>query len=224
VLRLDSRGSTGRARQQRPAAPHYFDAAKPGGAFRPGTSRAVVASRKVQGLTPDGITGPATGASPARPDVPAARNRPATTPLEVNLARQVIYYVSAGTIQRIIEPSAGSGAWYYSQGRQARAITPAGRYRIYWRYPGGWQPGPLGSMYRPDYFHGGYAVHGMTSVPAYPASHGCVLMTVPAMDRMRSSQWTGMPVAIYSSSPMAACSPTAVRASQLRLTDLAHAV
>jgi lipoprotein-anchoring transpeptidase ErfK/SrfK len=54
-------------------------------------------------------------------------------------------------------------------------------------------------MYRPDYFHGGYAVHGMTSVPAYPASHGCVRMTVPAMDRMWSSLWVGMPVAIYSS-------------------------
>jgi hypothetical protein len=59
--------------------------------------------------------------------------------------------------------------------------------------------GPLGSMYRPNYFSGGYAVHGMTSVPAYPASHGCVRMTVPTMDRMWSSLWVGMPVAIYSS-------------------------
>jgi N-acetylmuramoyl-L-alanine amidase len=31
-------------------------------------------------------------------------------------------------------------------------------------------------MYRPNYFYGGYAVPGMTSVPAYPASHGCVRM------------------------------------------------
>ena len=117
----------------------------------------------------------------------------------MNLAKQVIYYVSGGTIQRIIDASTGSGDWYYSQGGQARAITPTGRYRIYWRYPGGWQPGPLGSMYRPNYFHGGYAVHGMTSVPAYPASHGCVRMTVPTMDRMWSSLRVGMPVAIYSS-------------------------
>ena len=54
-------------------------------------------------------------------------------------------------------------------------------------------------MYRPNYFYGGYALHGMTSVPAYPASHGCVRMTVPAMDRMWSSLWVGMPVAIYRS-------------------------
>jgi lipoprotein-anchoring transpeptidase ErfK/SrfK len=54
-------------------------------------------------------------------------------------------------------------------------------------------------MYRPNYFYGGYAVHGMTSAPACPASHGCVRMTVPTMDRMWSSLWVGMPVAIYSS-------------------------
>ena len=62
-----------------------------------------------------------------------------------------------------------------------------------------WEPGPLGSMYRPNYFYRGYAVHGMTSVPAYPASHGCVRITVPSMDRMWSSLWIGMPIAIYGS-------------------------
>jgi len=199
VLRLDSRGSAVLTLQQRLAALHYFDVAKADGVFGPGTYHAVVAFQKVQGLTRDGIAGPATWARLARPYVPAARYRLAATSLEVNLAKQVIYYVSGGTIQRIIDASTGSGAWYYSQGGQARAITPTGRYRIYWRYPGGWQPGPLGSMYRPNYFHGGYAVHGMTSVPAYPASHGCVRMTIPTMDRMWSSLWTGMPVAIYSS-------------------------
>ena len=34
-----------------------------------------------------------------------------------------------------------------------------------------------------------FAVHGMTSVPFYPASHGCVRMTVPAMVRIWSSMW-----------------------------------
>jgi hypothetical protein len=44
---------------------------------------------------------------------------------------------------------------------------------------------------------GGYALHGMTLAPAYPVSLGCVRMTVPTMDRMWSSLWVGMPVAIY---------------------------
>jgi lipoprotein-anchoring transpeptidase ErfK/SrfK len=199
LLRLGSRGGAVLTLQRRLAALHHFDVAKADGVFGPGTYHAVVAFQKVQGLVRDGIAGPATQARLARPYVPAARYRLATTSLEVNLAKQVIYYVSGGTIQRIIDASTGSGAWYYSQGRWARAITPTGRYRIYWRYSGGWQPGPLGSMYRPNYFHGGYAVHGMTSVPAYPASHGCVRMTVPSMDRMWSSLWVGMPVAIYRS-------------------------
>ena len=116
----------------------------------------------------------------------------------MNLAKQVLYYVRNGAIQRIIDASTGSGKWYYSQGRWAKAVTPTGRFKIYSRY-NGWQSGPLGSLYRPNYFYGGYAVHGMTSVPAYPASHGCVRMTVPTMDRMWSTLRIGMPVAIYRS-------------------------
>jgi N-acetylmuramoyl-L-alanine amidase len=199
VLRLGSRGSAVVALQQRLAALHYFDVGRADGVFGANTYHAVIAFQKVQGFTRDGIVGPATRARLAKPYVPAPRYRLATASLEVNLAKQVIYYVRNGTIQRIIDSSTGSGAWYYSQGRWARAVTPTGRFHIYWRYGAGWQPGPLGSMYRPNYFYGGYAVHGMTSVPAYPASHGCVRMTVPTMDRMWSSLWVGMPVAIYRS-------------------------
>ena len=56
--------------------------------------------------------GPATRARLARPYVPAPRYRLATASLEVNLAKQVTYYVRNGTIQRIIDSSTGSGAWY----------------------------------------------------------------------------------------------------------------
>ena len=199
MLRLGSRGSAVTSLQRQLAALHYFDVGTADGVYGQGTYHAVIAFQKVQGLTRDGVAGPATWAKLARPYVPAPRYRMATASLEVNLAKQVIYYVRNGTIQRIIDASTGSGAWYYSQGRWAPAITPTGRFRIYWRYSNGWQPGPLGSMYRPNCFYAGYAVHCMTSVPAYPASHGCVRMTVPTMDRMWSSLWTGMPVAIYSS-------------------------
>src|SRR6516164_7394172 len=198
TLRLGARGSAVVALQQRLVALHYFDVRTADGVFGPNTYHAVIAFQKVQGLARDGVVGPVTWAKLAKPYVPAPRYRLATASLEVNLARQVLYYVRNGAIQRIVDVSTGSGAWYYSQGRWARAITPTGRFRIYWRY-NGWQAGPLGSMYRPNYFYAGYAVHGMTSVPAYPASHGCVRMTVPTMDRMWSSLWVGMPVAIYSS-------------------------
>ena len=198
TLRLGAHGSAVVALQQRLAALHYFDMRTADGVFGPNTYHAVIAFQKVQRLARDGVVGPVTWAKLAKPYVPAPRYRLATSSLEVNLARQVLYYVRNGAIQRIVDVSTGSGAWYYSQGRWARAITPTGRFHLYWRY-NGWQAGPLGSMYRPNYFYAGYAVHGMTSVPAYPASHGCVRMTVPTMDRMWSSLWIGMPVAIYSS-------------------------
>ena len=38
----------------------------------------------------------------------------------------------------------------------------------------GFDPSPLGTLYDPMYFTGGYAIHGNPSVPPYPASHGCV--------------------------------------------------
>jgi lipoprotein-anchoring transpeptidase ErfK/SrfK len=198
LLRLGSRGSAVVTLQQRLAALHYFDVGTADGVFGQNTYHAVIAFQKVQGLARDGVVGPATRARLAKPYVPAPRYRLATASLEVNLAKQVIYYIRNGTIQRIIDASTGSGAWYYSQGRWGRAITPTGRFHIYSRY-NGWQAGPLGSLYRPNYFYGGYAVHDMTSVPAYPASHGCVRMTVPTMDRMWSSLRIGMPVAIYRS-------------------------
>jgi lipoprotein-anchoring transpeptidase ErfK/SrfK len=45
-----------------------------------------------------------------------------------------------------------------------------------------WDKSPLGQLYRPRYFNGGVAVHGYPSVPAYPASHGCVRVSLAAMD------------------------------------------
>ena len=41
----------------------------------------------------------------------------------------------------------------------------------------------LGMLWRPIYFTGsGYAVHGSTSVPPWPASHGCVRVSNAAID------------------------------------------
>jgi lipoprotein-anchoring transpeptidase ErfK/SrfK len=189
MLRLGSHGAAVRELQKRLIALHYFDVATADGVFGPATYHSVVAFQKVQRLARDGVVGPATWAKLARPRVPVPRYRMATASLEVNLARQVLYYVRGGTIRRILDASTG----------RPGLPTPTGRFSIYWRYSNGWQPGPLGSMYRPNYFYRGYAVHGMTSVPAYPASHGCVRITVPSMDRMWSSLWVGMPVGIYGS-------------------------
>ena len=57
-------------------------------------------------------------------------------------------------------------------------VTPRGRFHVYrrerlsWSFPYRvWMPHAL-------YFSGGYAIHGFSAVPAYPASHGCVRIPV----------------------------------------------
>ena len=62
------------------------------------------------------------------------------------------------------------------------AITPDGLHKVNRERPEGWWEGDLGQIYRPKYFVGGVAVHGSNSIPNYPASHGCVRVSVPAMD------------------------------------------
>ena len=55
-------------------------------------------------------------------------------------------------------------------------------------------------MYNPVYFNYGVAVHGLSNVPNYPASHGCV--RVPSFD----AKWlydvlsVGTPVRVLSRS------------------------
>lgn len=197
-LRLGSRGSAVVTLQRRLAALGYFDVGPADGVFEQGTYHAVVAFQKVQRIARDGIVGQATWNKLASPFRPKPRYPVTTSSLEVDLTRQVVYYVSHGVVARIMDASTGSGARYYSGGSWQRAITPTGQFKIYRRI-NGWHQSQLGHLYRPNYFYQGYAVHGYTSVPAYPASHGCVRITIAAMDRMWASLWTGMPVAIYRS-------------------------
>ena len=60
---------------------------------------------------------------------------------------------------------------------------------------------PLGSLYRPLYFHLGWAVHGSTSVPGYPASHGCVRTSYADQDFIFETIDDGALVILYGRSP-----------------------
>ena len=98
-------------------------------------------------------------------------------------AKNVILFISDGmgypTVTATRIASRGITEGKYEAGR---ALTPSGRFRISRQREDGWWEGDLGEIYRPKYFHGGIAVHGMRSVPNYPASHGCVRLSLPAMD------------------------------------------
>ncbi|QBI55880.1 hypothetical protein EKD16_20605 [Streptomonospora litoralis] len=150
------------------------------GEFDVRTSQAVFALQKAAGIGRDGIVGPNTRAALAEGPRPAASSSSGEV-IEVDLDRQLLLVVRDGEVRHILNTSTGSGATYTSEGQTKVAVTPTGEYGIFRRVDG-WDDGPLGSLYRPVYFNGGIAVHGYSSVPPYPASHGCVRVSIPAMD------------------------------------------
>lgn len=62
------------------------------------------------------------------------------------------------------------------------ALTPDGLWKVDRERAEGWWEGDLGEIFRPKYFRGGIAVHGSNTIPNYAASHGCVRVSVPAMN------------------------------------------
>jgi cell wall hydrolase len=179
LLRVGSKGKAVVALQKRLAALGYW-VGKVDGVFGPDTLHAVTALQKVAGLARDGIVGPHTSAALAKGARPKARTTKGDV-IEIDLKHQVLLVVHSGKVRLIFDTSTGSGAYYYSQGRTHHAVTPKGTYHVF-RSVNGWDDGPLGKLYRPRYFNGGIAVHGYPTVPNQPASHGCVRVTIHAMD------------------------------------------
>jgi lipoprotein-anchoring transpeptidase ErfK/SrfK len=183
TLRPGDRGPQVLALQRRLTQLGYW-LGTPDGTYGDLTRQAVIALQKAAGLGRDGVTGPKTRAALARGVRPSARTGRGHV-VEVDLSRQLLLIVDNGRVSRILNTSTGSGVWYTApDGHRGHATTPAGTFRVQWQVDG-WHTSPLGRLYRPKYFHPrGIAVHGYTSVPAYPASHGCVRVSLPAMDML----------------------------------------
>jgi Putative peptidoglycan binding domain/L,D-transpeptidase catalytic domain len=150
------------------------------------TRQAVMAFQKAEGLTRDGVAGPRT-----RQHLPAAsRPEPRVAEgdrIEVDLKRQLLLVVRGGQVQWTFNTSTGNGEAYdRPSGGTGIARTPRGRFEIE-RQINGIREAELGVLYRPKYFRGGIAVHGSGSIPAQPASHGCVRVSNAAMDLLWSS-------------------------------------
>jgi lipoprotein-anchoring transpeptidase ErfK/SrfK len=101
----------------------------------------------------------------------------------------LLFIVVDGKTQWTFNTSTGSGIPYEAVNKNdptkietGDAVTPEGLFKTTRERPEGWWDGDLGQIYRPKYFVGGIAVHGMTSVPNHPASHGCVRLSTSAMD------------------------------------------
>ena len=148
--------------------------------FGPLTEQAVTAFQKIEGLTPDGVAGPTTRGALAGAERPTSSA--SGDLVEVDKARQVLFVIRDGDVAWTLNTSTGTELSYEVDGRKELADTPPGRWKVTWAVDGN-DVGALGALYRPRYFHAdGIAVHGYHSVPAYPASHGCVRVSESAMD------------------------------------------
>ena len=121
--------------------------------------------------------------------------------IEVNLTRQVLYLYENGTYSGVFPISSGNGALFEGlSGSLIRANTPTGDFKIR-RHIRGLRVSYLGELWNPWYFTGGYAFHGSGSVPAYPASHGCVRLPMWDSDWLEGHLSIGMPVHVWYEPP-----------------------
>ena len=137
------------------------------GYFGPGTSRAVLAFRKVNHMSRIGYASTDVfqqvfeRRGTFRLKYPRAGKH-----VEADLSRQVLVLARNGKPQRIYHTSSG----------KASTPTVLGSFRFYRKDAGTNGVG----MVHSNYFIGGYAIHGYHSVPTYAASHGCLRVPIPS--------------------------------------------
>lgn len=168
-------------------------------AFGSETQQAVFALQKAAGLYRDGVVGDLTQAAADDGVVPRAETSSGKV-IEIDIDRQLVLAVEDGQVVRIINASSGNGETYEALGNTYRANTPRGSFAVYREVNEMYASGlELGDMWRPKFFTGGIALHGSASVPAFPASHGCVRVSNSAMDWIWDT-WgapSGTPVVVY---------------------------
>jgi len=152
--------------------------------FTAATGRTVVAFRKVnrmawtQRASPEVLPRLLRGRGAFKLRHPGAGRH-----VEVDLERQVMVLAAGGKPRH---------TFHISSGKQS---TPSdrGHFRFYLRTPGYNSLGMLDSVY----YNRGEAIHGYRSVPAYPASNGCIRTPIP--DARFIYDWVrpGMSIYVY---------------------------
>jgi cell wall hydrolase len=148
---------------------------------------AVYAFQKVQGLPRTGAVDWRFWRALANSRTPLPRYARPASHLEINKGLQVLYVIRGSRVALIV-PVSTAGL--------PGTFTPVGRFAIY-RKVGGFDPSPLGTLYDPMYFTGGYAIHGNPSVPPYPASHGCVRVPMWVAPHLYATNPYGETVYVY---------------------------
>jgi peptidoglycan hydrolase-like protein with peptidoglycan-binding domain len=153
------------------------------------TTQAVMAFQKYHGIPANGSVDEQTATMMSAAADRANGLADAGTLVEIDKSRQLLFLVVDGTTKWAFNSSTGTEVPYETVNdkdptkiERGDSVTPVGLYHRERERPEGWWAGDLGEIYRPKYFVGGIAVHGSNSIPNYPASHGCVRVSVPAMD------------------------------------------
>ncbi|MGQ0762632.1 MAG: L,D-transpeptidase family protein [Acidobacteriota bacterium] len=116
--------------------------------------------------------------------------------VEVDLDRQVLMLVADNGSVRVLPTSTGNGKTFMDDGQQSISYTPRGRFLVYDKSVG-WETGPLGSVFYPNYISGGVAIHGSRNVPNQPASHGCIRIPMFAAREVSRVLKRGTIVLVY---------------------------
>jgi hypothetical protein len=186
VVTGSSAGTVVRGQQRLLALGYWLSAAD--GSYGLTTRQAVMAYQKWAGITPTGnldeITAAALNTVQCRPTPGLSGDL-----FLVDKGKQLGMVVRSGRAEWVLNISSGGNyayTWRDDAGNLIpdKAITPSGTHRVYRVHDDPSYDGSLGVLYRPRFFVGGVAVHGYSSVPAYPASHGCVRVTNQAMDML----------------------------------------
>ena len=174
-----SRGASVHALEVELARQHYALAAVDG-YYGQDTYDAAIAFEKVHGL-------PRTGSVDARfwrvlLSSSAPIPRYGGDHIEVNKSLQYLMVVRGGKTTLVVPVSTG-----------ATGNTPVGRWHVYSKVPGY----NAKEMFYSSFFIGAFAIHGYHSVPAYPASHGCVRIPIWVATRVYGLAPYGSAVYIY---------------------------
>jgi lipoprotein-anchoring transpeptidase ErfK/SrfK len=154
------------------------------GYYDDGTARAVLAFRKTNELGRDGYaTSEVYGKLLRGQGAYKLRYPKAGKHVEFDWSRQVLVLAKGGKPYRTYHTSSGTPA----------TPTVFGTYHFYLKTPGTNAKGMVDS----SYFIRGYAIHGYASVPAYPASHGCLRVPIPNAAQIYNWVDIGDPIYLY---------------------------
>ncbi len=170
-----------------------YVAGNPDGNFNDKTLQGVYAFEKSNRLARDGVVTPAQLTQILTSKRPKTPKHPGKRYIHIDVSKQILYEVHGGRVFKTIPVSTGNEEYYEIDGERYKAHTPRGSYTVVRKIPGK-RVSRLGELWWPNYYVGGYAIHGSPSVPTYPASHGCVRIPMFVTQSFYERNPVGVPV------------------------------